>query len=325
MIKIFVGDTGIYLAELALIENSQAEIILPSTLRKLSEGTYYISLGDFGKDWELFYHFLVQADSIVYCPPDKWSHRDMETWMEKFLSKLSTRIPVSNYSMNILPIPEFITQTHDTRKSEDPQIWIVGCSISHGTGVDERQRYGQIISDKVQMPVSFLTARGTSIPWASSQVHKADIRSGDILIWGLTQKHRFFQFSEKGINHITPGCIKSPELVRHLRAPEFDDSKIHLDRLLDEIDSLYQCINLIVEIENYCNNNNIKLILADLFDDNLIRWLGKRKHYISLSTSSFNNNSNYFDFGDDGVHPGLFTHQWYAKCILEKYFNLFMD
>lgn len=325
MIRIYVGGTEEYLAQKAMNEDVDASLVLPTTPCDLIDGTYYASLGDFGARYDLFYNFLCQADVIVYSPSLDWSSRDpIKIETEKMLESISTRIPVLNFSFSLDPIPNFITKVSDQRKSTSNQLWVAGCSISEGIGVAARERYGHLLAEKLDRPVSFLAQRGTSILWASNQIYKAYLKPGDTLIWGLTSTQRFFQFSESGVNHIGPGWRIAPQKVAHLKAPQFDVSRVDLDRIGD-IDTIYQCVNSIVNVERYCEINKIKLILADLFADNLIKWFGDRHHYISLTLSHLAQGRLYLDLGDDNEHPGPLTHQWYADCLLKKYFNLGED
>ena len=73
MIKIFVGDVGEYLAEIALKHSAQARLITADTPSVLAPGVYYISYGDL-QDVGLFTSFLRQADDLELCPPSgAWS------------------------------------------------------------------------------------------------------------------------------------------------------------------------------------------------------------------------------------------------------------
>ena len=45
----------------------------------------------------------------------------------------------------------------DQRQDEcATQLWCVGCSITHGVGVNANERSGMLIADYLKLPVSFL-------------------------------------------------------------------------------------------------------------------------------------------------------------------------
>lgn len=219
----------------------------------------------------------------------------------------------------------------DQRRSDNRQLWVVGCSTTHGLGVATEQRYGQLIADALNLPVSFLTWPGSSIEWCADQILRSDIRKDDIIVWGLTSIGRTPYYSE---NHSYK--TSSTDNVLHLlaRAYEIDPSLndiVPIDQLYNK-NAVYRAVTKVYEVVNICNKLNIELVIGSLYimpQD--IEYFESIPNFINLScdrivsqipnfvkpTGGFKNIS-AIDIGSDNLHPGPLTHQWYAKEILSK-------
>ena len=207
-----------------------------------------------------------------------------------------------------------------TRKSNNSQIWIAGCSISHGTGVKDNERYGELIAKELNLPVSFLTAPGSSIRWASDQILRSDIQHNDIIFWGLTSCHRFSCWSDQ-----------DQEIV-HTLLKQFDDyfvdRRVSTDRRFLKIlvnkqflasdQMIYESIVSIHNVLNFCNRNNITLILSTLIPDMEI-YLQGIDNFVPLSTDK---KPMYIDLGADRSHPGPKSHQFFKEKMLELYYQI---
>jgi hypothetical protein len=83
------------------------------------------------------------------------------------------------------------------------KLWIVGCSISHGVGVDPGQCWGALAATQLDLAPEFLTAEGYSIEWAADQILKAPIGPADTVLWGLTTPNRSMWYDDAGqVHHI---------------------------------------------------------------------------------------------------------------------------
>lgn len=306
MIKIFVGDVNYKLAKTALTFDSKAILIDSYTL--LSEGTYYTSLGEF-THIKVFISILEQADEIIYSPPDKWSDAVdgfsyMKYWTEfyvLFFRNKKTVNGVKKISNNLINL-----ELSDYRKTESNQLWIAGCSISNGNGVTHKQRYGQIIADKLNLPVSFLTADGSSIEWAAEQILSSDVRPGDIVVWGLTSFNRFLYYTND---------------VEHVSTSYYDIHKdfnklINID-ILDSEFLVYKGLSHINQVNNFCKKIGCKILIAGLLTVEAATYTKNIKNYLHLYGQFGTNIDDLFiDLGNDGKHPGPKMHEWYAEQIL---------
>ena len=311
-IIIFVGDIDSSLRDRACDYSTDAILLDKNT--PVTTGVYYASLADFN-DVPLFIAKLRNADTIIYSPPARWEDTDKN---EK--SKLRERTEFAllhfKYEKNVIGYELFeersqsmdITHPYDhrtlieSRKAAGKQLWVAGCSISMGMGVEEQERYGNIISEKTNLPVSFLTARGGSIEWAAQQIISADIKPGDVVLWGLTSWPRLTYYINGEVDHMTP-----------------DSTPRSLSKLLYDENRLYVALNNIKIVNSMCERLNLNLImgcmLADLeLTNNVLHY----KNVIPMSGAiSSGDNDIMLDVGDDGIHPGKLTHEWYADRFLK--------
>lgn len=73
----------------------------------------------------------------------------------------------------------------------EPNIWVFGCSLSAGVGVDKNELYSTQLGQSVGLPVTTVAKIGSSTRWSLRQLLNADLQAGDIVIWQLTTIERF--------------------------------------------------------------------------------------------------------------------------------------
>jgi hypothetical protein len=196
----------------------------------------------------------------------------------------------------------------DERKTERTQLWVAGCSISHGIGVDPDQRYGQLLSEQLDLPVSFLTRGGSSIQWAADQILRSDIRSGDTVVWGLTGFCRFPYYSHGHVRHILTTYYELH--------PEFNQV-INIERL-DEDNMVYQSLRHIHAVINFCKKIQARLFLFGLLIDNhTLKWTADLPNYTQFYGCFGFDQGLFQDLGTDNEHPGPGMHQWYCNQMLK--------
>jgi hypothetical protein len=323
VITIFVGDVTEELSLAAKKQDAFSSLITEGTISPLNHGTYYLSIGDC-LSLSTFSAFLEQADTIVYAPPNnKWTdtnqnnHSYMQQWSEFFLIYFKNRKLVLGLDKVIIPQNKAVMlNLSDTRKTDNKQLWISGCSTTHGTGVSSVDRFGEIVADTLGLQVSWLTCTGSSLKWAADQILRSDIRSGDTLVWGLTTFQRFPYYHDNSIDitHVSVWHYEQAD-------PEFNKI-IPLDRLADQ-DLIYQGLTSIYQVINFCNKLGVNFILlgVHLGSDHLKYLLDLPNFLSSVKDPSFQ--LKYFDLGDDNVHPGPKTHKWIADQILNFIKNNF--
>jgi hypothetical protein len=314
MITIYVGDVTEYLSIIARKADPTATLLTDDLINDISPGTYYASLGDLA-DLLNFSKMLRQADLIVYAPPDKWSDSffgksKMQLWTEDYLKAFTHFRPIENLPDRLVTkVPEnksTILKLSDVRKTDHPQLWVSGCSYTIGVGVQYNQRYGQLLADQLNLPVSFLSENGSSITWAADQILRSDLRKNDILVWGLTSLPRINYFKNNEVHHVCPGPWK------HLK--DFQKLLVEIDE-----DILYKSLTSIYQVINFCEKIKVDLVLVDLLNHDLKYYLKDDINVLSLVRLWGRDvESEHEDAGDDQGHPGVKTHKFYATEILKK-------
>jgi len=312
MITVYVGDVTEYLSTTAVKLNSDATLLTSDKINNIPPGTYYTSIGDLDSLTD-FAKILRQADLIVYAPPDKWSDSffgksKMQMWTEDYLKAFIYFRPIENPPAGLLKVPEnksTILKLSDIRKTTQTQLWVAGSSDTLGDGVQSNQRYGQLLANQLNLPVSFLAESGSSITWAADQILRSDLRKDDILVWGLTSVPRVNYFQDDKIHHVFPS---------------FDHFKNFQKFLVEhEEDILYKSLTSVYQVINFCKKIKVDLFLVDLFNRDLKYYLKDDIEVLSLiGLWGRDINTTYEDYGDDGIHPGVNTHKFYASEILKK-------
>ena len=214
-------------------------------------------------------------------------------------------------------------------------LWVVGCSIAHGVGIAPSQRWGELLSKQLNLPVKFLTAEGSSIEWAADQILQSNISANDIVCWGLTTPNRYMYYDENGhLQHILT--------MYYHNHPEFQ-STIDVKRLIDN-NLAYKAVNYIKQVQNFLNKlsceHSIGYMLPGILEHKkiIIDQFSHSKNFFtvfdptnteSLSKTDFKDffsrtrpTNNYFvDVGSDGIHPGQQQHQVYAEQFLKNLNN----
>ena len=302
-----------------LLDISNVDSFINSNLIKNT--AVYTSLGDLSKNLNNAWNMLNYADTVVYCPPDKWSDSKtidildptdcIQGLTETLLLLLPDNVKIENFSAydNLIDPIKLV----DNRKTEGKQLWIAGCSISDGTGIRPDQRYGQLLADELELPVSFLTRRGSAIDWASDQIIRSNIRKGDIVVWGLTSTER--------ITYVHDGKLLSGVTVRSYdHDPELE--KIVSKRELFKQNTLFQYNYAIDRVINFCKACDAQLIMVGLLTTSpaFFRYVTIKENFYQYPYnitfgSEYMNILEYVDLGDDKSHPGPIQHQKYKDFI----------
>jgi hypothetical protein len=310
MIKIYLGDVTEYLRDQAILSDPTAQLITGDNYKNLKSGTYFTSIGDLN-NLTMLGEVLQQADQIVYSPPDKWSDcffgkSEMQTCTEDYLNIFRFRCTIENYTNAREPEFNQILTLADTRKTDSSQLWIAGCSISKGDGVDNHTRYGQLLANRLNISASFLTRSGSSIAWAADQILRSDIRPGDTVVWGITSHTRLTKFEMGevrcfGFNHKI--WTHTPSTTEYLVSDQ----------------ALYHSVISVHQVINFCKKIHAKLILAILLDQTVINYIQDFPNLVMLNRIWGRNfKEKFMDLGSDQSHPGIKTHEFYADQIYQK-------
>lgn len=313
-LHVFVGDVDIELSNHALLYDSSAYLVSRSNVDSTHTGTIYTSLGDLDNTGQLN-QLLSTASEITYCPPKQWSDgkKSIDKYSMAWFTEHYIAIAINLYNIKLngsisslfsIPLPE------QTRKTSSTQLWVAGCSTTFGVGVKDDERYADILSKKLNLPVSLLARCGASIPWASDQILRSDIRENDLVILGVSSYHRITVFNNQQVIHATHQT--------------FVDNKDKLPELnIDQFDSdtrIYEGLSAIDRVINFCKKVGAKLIIIGIHSNlEFLPELTKHKNFIFYHGKfGIEFVDGWVDIGTDGAHPGPKTHQLYADLIISK-------
>ena len=268
-------------------------------------GVFYTSVTDLGQNLEIFSKVCFNCDEIVYSPPKIWDNDISAKNTRRYLNLVNQKKKIKNYSV-ITDAIEF--RLNDTRKTDDSQLWIAGCSCSSAVGVNDDERWGHLLSKKSNLPVSFLAQAGTGNRFQIDQILCSDIRESDIIVLQLTSLARYDYF------------VGHTEHLNHSHYPMME-MVYPLDRLTEH-DVLEKTIRSFAKLKNFCHKINAKLVL---FNEWAIReWEIYDKLMLDYFHTNFDNfyqleyNGKFIDLGTDNEHPGPKSHQRYADFLYEK-------
>lgn len=304
-ITVYVGDNGEYLATHAKKYNSGAYLVHKRNYKEFllynssTDITIFTSLVDLPKiddDTSVLYEILQKADSIVYSPPPKWSDDNDEfNLSSQRMLVMYYLVLINEEKGNVNGLPTNISENDylnlsNLREHTNEVLWVAGCSISHGVGVEHNEKFGYIIAKTLKIPLISITKGGSSIEWSADQILRSDIRKGDTIVWGLTSEYR------------------APKWNHHKHTVDGEHSTL---LLVDET-RMYKAVTSIYQVINFCNKIGAKLLILPLICSEQLRiYLKDELNYHQLQYQT-----KPIDYGDDNSHPGPKQHnQWAQYCL----------
>lgn len=325
MTVLFVGPNDSYLADKARHYDSSATLITLTNYYNLENVPVgYISLSDFN-NVEIFYNLLCSAKKIIFCPPKHWpkSIFDFKPFSEEWLTiyYINLAANVNNIPVdNNIELTQAILSTKPVRKSNNRQLWVLGCSTTNGSGVLDHEKYSTLISKDLNLIHTLIAENGSSIQWAGNQLLSSDLHKNDIVVWGLTSISRFPWFHPPKLYHVGSNTT-------FINAHQDIINDLPMDYLLSTHHMLYQAIITIENVINFCNKIGVNLVMLGIHCDlELSTYLSKYKNFIPVhGTNGLDWDSSFLDFGNDNAHPGPDTHKMYAtiaKKYIVEHFNI---
>jgi len=194
-------------------------------------------------------------------------------------------------------------QVRANKNSSNKSLWVAGCSISYGTGVDEDQKWGRLVANHFNLEEVNLAIGGGSINDTTDQIIRANIQKDDIVVWGLTSLNRIDLIVNGQIQSWTASMALDLEIThQYFNIDYFDSNSLKFNA----IKSIYQVIA-------HCEKIGAKLYLVNFLDN---EWtpmaFANKKNFLNLFLTE-----DFLDLGTDGAHPGPLQHQKYAKEIIK--------
>ena len=194
------------------------------------------------------------------------------------------------------------------RPTDDPVLWVTGCSWAKGDGVGVNQRFSHIVAEELGLPEVNKAISGGSIWTASDQILRADVREGDTIIWGLTSTSRCEIVTDNGELKGMP----SPQYLEMLDK----EKQYHNIDYFDSAEIKMKWGRQIQQVINFCNKISAKLHIINFLDyarETNMFLKDKTVPYLDL----FEPMDTWPDIAPDGLHPGPMKHKQIAKEIIK--------
>lgn len=297
---VFLGDTSGEFAHRVKDKYPNARLVTNDTMPLTPNGVMYTSQDDITLE---NFILLCQQAERVYC--DVTASETIKGFYQLFFETNQDTICDS-------------LQLEDQRKTDEAQIWTLGCSYTSAIGVDKDQRWPNRLAQKLNRNVSVLAAPRASIPWAGDQLLRSDVRKGDQVFWMLTTAHRIDYFSEDN------QAVKIwPELdPKELGKDEYSI----MSKVLTHRWNVYLAVKTIKQAINYCNKVGATIHIAQAMrndfetDRTLINTLKQHPGFIVDFSMELQYNKFMKDLGTDGQHPGPLTHNKVAEVFYKHVF-----
>jgi len=315
-IALFVGDCDSTVASQATNFDSSAYLVDFSNYKEFLEKnnqdiTAYTSAADLPKITQteaVFYQVLQKADVIYYCPPTKWSDytdeftlQNMKQITEYFLYLIHLeKNNVQGFGLSEYANNSYLNLQNKRRKSNNQtQLWIAGCSVTAGLGVNPDKRFATLVAKNFGGQFVDLSKGGSSIEFAADQILRSDLQQGDVVLWGLTSEYRALIWNRKKMQ----SDAINPYTFDYQNTNKADD-------IVDET-RLFKAVISYSQVENFCQKIGAKLIAIPIICSEALQlMLHAHECYYQIPYMPC-----YLDLGSDNQHPGPKHHQWYADQI----------
>jgi len=269
-------------------------ILLTDSNTDVVNGVYHTSLGDMSPaDIMLIIH---KFNSVKMCKHGFEHDPILHKETEKFVNFVQS---VKMIKHDVVDQPESFVDHPDTAVgSNNPLLWVFGCSHSHGVGlVENEETYGQIMATKLGRPLKLITKPGSSLHWSLRHLVNSQIKPEDIVVWQITSPLRLSMFNGKHVKEVLLARTNDPYLLEVYNA--FQSYFMHLS-----------LVNIGVQ---YLKKLKVKYILTsvDPHDGSMQHEYLKYPEYCFPSGFAV-------DRGTDGLHFGPLSHKNIALSLLNR-------
>lgn len=269
-------------------QKNPKSILISSVDDDFSHNEYHTSIGDLQMDQiiSIAHHF----DYIDMCD-DQFDQTSDVYYDTVFLHQRISK----NSSVNQLPIT-FTDNINISARTNDPVLWVFGCSHSYGVGLRPGEsRYGEIVARQLQLPLKSIVKPGSSLHWSTRHLINANIQPGDTIIWQLTTPPRVSVFDGNEVKEILLANSNDRHLVIGISMEQLYFTQLSL-------------LNFGVRYLRACG---AKFVLTSLnADSNYTAEYNKYPEYCY-------SDGIFVDYGTDQKHLGPKGHQLLATRLLD--------
>jgi hypothetical protein len=272
------------------LKNTKSQL-LDSINCDFSHSEYHTSIGDLQVDQILAIAHHFDCVDIV---PDGF---DVNSTVYKETVSLCQYL--SKYpDADLFPVT-FADHEDINQRTNDPVLWVFGCSHSHGVGLRPNElRYGEIVANKLKLPLKLITKPGSSLHWSTRHIMNADIRPHDTVIWQLTSPTRVSKFNGKHVEEIV--------LAR--------SNDRHLIEVMSDEQIYFNHISLLNFGVRYLRSIKAKFVITALVaNTDMYQYIKEYNKYPEYCYS----NGIHVDLGTDKLHAGPLGHQLLAKRLID--------
>lgn len=196
------------------------------------------------------------------------------------------------------------------RRPNHKILWTAGCSNTIALEVAPNERWAKLLADNLQLEEVCIATGGSSLSWAADKILRADLQTGDTVVWGLTNTPRVEYGSDWKLHPITAAeYAKLPAYVQHWDINYFSSQTQTL-----------KAMQVIEQVQNVCKKLEVELYLFNLTE---ISWVAvlcdMYPNYLDLirdlPISQYR--PVYVDFGVDNSHPGPLQNKKWAETMFD--------
>jgi hypothetical protein len=269
-------------------------VLLTSCDQPRQGNEYHTSIGDMpaGDIMKIVSEF----DTINFLDQSFSSESDL--WKETvvLLTALSHQHKVCNFNPG--KVKNFLD--YDLDRTDEPTLWVFGCSHSHGTGLsDINNRYSNIISKHLNLPLRSITKPGSSTQWSHRHLINTNFISGDVVIWQLTTPDRLTMM------------LQQPTEIMLARS----NNRSLIDCWTDQQTEFYQ-LSLMNTAVRYLRSQPVKFVITSINSNNssIYSYLTEYTKYPEYCYCP-----NWCcDLGSDNLHAGPLSHKALALSLINQ-------
>lgn len=288
--------------------------------RLTKSDAFYTGLGDWYSHPDQLFQVLVEAEQVVVAPFmlenhfDMWDPTNTESGMVRVMSLVLDKI----YNRTKIVDHNHFELTHQASyriprpANQKKTLWVFGCSMTQGDGVQEHQRWANCLAAKLNLPLKVVAESGSSVQWAADMILRSDLHEDDIVVWGVTEHARFSWYANDRQYHAHNWYLRNNTELPQLPVR-------HIGQLLTSDHLLHLAIVLMNQVENFCHKLKINLLMFGvLTSDSINLQMSDKSNFIPY----FRFDKTYIDYGNDNIHPGPQEHSLIANILCDKLYQL---
>jgi len=259
---------------------------------------FHTSLGDTSA--ANIIHFCKSVDAVHFVDYGFQHDRALLTSTSELLNTLSHEFDIQGYTP--LDMQHFTSHLLP-RPNHDKVVWFFGCSLTHGTGLLDSERYSNLVEQHLQLPVVRIASPGSSTRWSLRHLMHADIHPNDIVIWQIST---LFRDSIKNYSDKDP-----VEVI-------IDDSHKELLSLYSLEQFWFNHISLIDYGVQYLRARQQKFAMISIESQNFKEYLSRIRLELTKYPEYCYLPGFIVDKARDNSHPGIESNKILANALIEK-------